>query len=233
MTTIDERTIAQVMDAMPYGLYIIASTGNTGPNGMMADWVTQLSFRPRLIGIALENDAHTLANVRQSGLFTLNLLEESTEGMALARRFASPYSASKIGGALAHGVHRKLIEEPHRLTTRGCPVLEAAVAWLECSTRQFGDGRRSHAGDRRRPGRPDAGRDASPELRVHRLELQRLAAGVHTSRHSPTRQNTRPRLQLSGSNCGIGMSRSGGRDEQRHGRAIDLHQSPRWSSSRR
>ena len=137
MTTIDERTIAQVMDAMPYGLYIIASTGNTGPNGMMADWVTQLSFRPRLIGIALENDAHTLANVRQSGLFTLNLLEESTEGMDLARRFASPYSASKIGGALAHGVHRKLIEEPHRLTTRGCPVLEAAVAWLECSTRQF------------------------------------------------------------------------------------------------
>lgn len=91
----DDREIADVMGCMPYGLYIIGSTGEGGANGMMGDWVTQVSFNPRLLSAAIENDAHTLENIRASGFFTLNFLSEGTEGMNVARHFAGPYRASK------------------------------------------------------------------------------------------------------------------------------------------
>jgi flavin reductase (DIM6/NTAB) family NADH-FMN oxidoreductase RutF len=132
-----EREIGEVLEAMPYGLYIVGSTGEAGPNGMMADWVTQVSFKPRLICIALENDAQTLANIRLTGSFTVNFLGEGAKGMAVARRFAAPYRRSKVGGPMAHGVHEKLAHEASVLTARDCPILEAAIAWLECEALTF------------------------------------------------------------------------------------------------
>lgn len=133
----DSNAIVEVMECMPYGLYIVGSTGEAGPNGMMGDWVTQVSFKPRLISAAIENDAHTLANIKATGFFTLNFLSEGPEGMNLARHFAAPYKASKIGGPTALGVHPKLEPNTYWRTTRGCPILRAAMAWLECEAVQF------------------------------------------------------------------------------------------------
>ncbi len=133
----DSNAIVEVMECMPYGLYIVGSTGEAGPNGMMGDWVTQVSFTPRLISAPIENDAHTLANIKATGFFTLNFLSEGPEGMNLARHFAAPYKASKIGGPTALGVHPKLEPNTYWRTTRGCPSLRAAMAWLECEAVQF------------------------------------------------------------------------------------------------
>jgi flavin reductase (DIM6/NTAB) family NADH-FMN oxidoreductase RutF len=134
---IGESSVRQVMEVMPYGLYIIGSTGENGPNGMMADWVTQVSFNPRLISMALENDSQTLANIKSTLCFTVNFLKEGTHGMDLARRFSAPYRGSKVGGPMARGVHDKLSGERHRSTARGCPILDAAMAWLDCEAVEF------------------------------------------------------------------------------------------------
>lgn len=130
MTT-KEREIVDVMDAMPYGLYIVGSTGESGPNGMMADWLSQVSFRPRLLCVAIENDATTLANIRANAFFTVNFLPENATGFAVARQFAAPYLTSKVRPK-SDGVRPKLEHVGHRLTERGCPVLASALAWLEC-----------------------------------------------------------------------------------------------------
>jgi flavin reductase (DIM6/NTAB) family NADH-FMN oxidoreductase RutF len=132
-----EHDVHQIMDEMPYGLYIVGSHNEGEVNGMMADWVMQVSFRPRLIAVAVENDAHSLANIRATRVFTLNLLPEDHDGMALAARFAQPYEDAKIGGRLVRGVHRKLAGVPFTRTPRGCPALEGAMAWLECEAEQF------------------------------------------------------------------------------------------------
>lgn len=42
--------------------------GEDGPNGMMADWLGQVSFKPRLVCVAIESDAHILANIRSNGV---------------------------------------------------------------------------------------------------------------------------------------------------------------------
>jgi flavin reductase (DIM6/NTAB) family NADH-FMN oxidoreductase RutF len=125
------------MDDMRYGLYIIGSQANGDVNGMMADWVMQVSFQPRLVAVAVEKDAHTLANIQATRAFTVNLLPEDDAGMALAARFAQPYDDAKIGGRPARAVHHKLEGIPHTRTARGCPVLDGAMAWLECAVEQF------------------------------------------------------------------------------------------------
>lgn len=137
-----EEDIARVMHEMPYGLYIVGSKEPEAGkvNGMMADWVMQVSFRPRLVAIGFENDSHTLRNLRERPHFTVNLLSQDERSMELARSFAQPYSGEKIEGREgpeAHKLHYKLEGVPYRLSEHGCPVLEAAMAWFEAETEQF------------------------------------------------------------------------------------------------
>ena len=133
----EDRQVAEVMACMPYGLYIVGSIGSEGQNGMMGDWIMQVSFTPRLLAIALENDAQTLANIRTNCIFSINFLSESPEGMSLARQFGAPFRASKIGGPAALGVHPKLKPGSSHLSPLGAPILNSSMAWLECEASQF------------------------------------------------------------------------------------------------
>jgi len=165
-----EDELRSIMDHMAYGLYIIGSKMGDGVNGMMADWVMQVSFKPRLLAVSFENDARTLANIKANRVFTVNFLSEGEEGMHLAGHFAQPYYGSKVHGPQASGVQRKLEGIRHSLTARGC---ESAVpsgtpipTWRSLSSmtlevaprartpsaviaRRRRDGRRGCAGSRR------------------------------------------------------------------------------------
>ncbi|HXG35979.1 MAG TPA: flavin reductase family protein [Dehalococcoidia bacterium] len=130
--------IAAALAEMPYGLYIIGSTSDGEANGMMADWLMQVSFSPRLLAVAIENDAHTLENIRANPRFTVNFL--AADEMALASKFAQPYFGSKVKGRPPRSfkkVHHKLEDVEHHLTASGVPVLAAAMAWLECEAESF------------------------------------------------------------------------------------------------
>jgi len=134
-----DRRVEDVMEQMSYGLYIIGSQKDGDADGMMADWVTQVSFKPRLLAVAIENDARTLENIRATGWFSVNFLSQDPAGMALAAKFAQPYYDAKVGGRgpAAVRVHHKLDNVPHTRTAHGCPVLEGALAWLECEVEQL------------------------------------------------------------------------------------------------
>lgn len=133
-------TIEEIMETMPYGLYIVGSSNGQGDrDGMMADWVMQVSFTPRLLGLALERDARTLQNIRDTGVFSVNLLPQNEPGMALAAKFAQPYYEAKIAGRgdTPVRVHHKLDHIAHTVSDRGCPVLTDAMAWIECELDRF------------------------------------------------------------------------------------------------
>ena len=128
--------IERVMHEMPYGLYIIGSAEPDGRvNGMMADWVMQASFKPRLVAVFFEPTSHTLQNIRDRAFFTVNLLAQDDASMELARKFAQPYSGEKVEGRKGEErtkVHYKLDGLPYSATKHGCPVLDDAMAWFEC-----------------------------------------------------------------------------------------------------
>ena len=131
--------VHQALETLPYGLYIIGSRGADNINGMMADWVMQVSFNPRLVAVSLENNSTTLRNLRQTGFFTINVL--SAGDKALAARFCQPRDASKVvGRSDAHSakVYDKLADvayQPGELSN--CPILDAALAFLELEVREL------------------------------------------------------------------------------------------------
>ncbi|MES4792897.1 MAG: hypothetical protein C4321_07850, partial [Chloroflexota bacterium] len=98
-------------------------------NAMLADWVMQVSFRPRLLAVSIENDARTLRFIRETRVFTVNLLHEK-DGIQIARKVVMPSEAKKVRGrseALASQVIDKLAGIPYGLHENGCPVLAQAL----------------------------------------------------------------------------------------------------------
>jgi len=133
--------MVEALETLPYGLYIVGSRAADNVNGMMADWLMQVSFQPRLVAVSLERNATTLANLRETGVFTVNLLAAADR--ALAAKFAQPRRASKIKGrskaasAVVYDKLRGVPWEPGGLT--GCPVLAGALAYLECEVDRLVD----------------------------------------------------------------------------------------------
>ncbi len=135
-----DELIQEAMHELPYGIYIIGSVRDGEPNGMIADWVMQVSFRPRLLAVAFERSSYSLASIRGCRAFTVNLLAE--DGMTLAARFLQPRQGAKIRGRSEQAqavVHRKLDGVEYTVDGRGCPLLADALAVYECEAEQFVD----------------------------------------------------------------------------------------------
>ncbi|MCK9485835.1 MAG: flavin reductase family protein [Dehalococcoidia bacterium] len=137
----DEDRTKEAMHELPYGIYVIGTASGARANAMIADWVMQVSFSPRLVAVAFERDSSSLARIRENGWFTVNLLAQEGNGMALARSFVQPADASKVRGRSPEAAaqhHDKLAGIDYRVSERapGCPVLEDALAFLECQMDQ-------------------------------------------------------------------------------------------------
>ena len=132
--------VEQALLALSYGVHVIGSRSSDGTlNAMLADWVMQVSFKPRLIAVAIENDARTLRFIRETNAFTVNLLHEK-DGPELARKVVMPSEGSKVRGRseeAAAKVIDKLAEIPYGLHKSGCPVLDKGLGWIACQAEQF------------------------------------------------------------------------------------------------
>ena len=128
------------MLALSYGVHVIGSRAATGElNAMLADWVMQVSFKPRLVCVAIENDARTLRFIRETGVFSVNLLHEK-DGLEIARRVVMPAESKKIRGRAEEtqgDVVDKLADLDYGLAENGCPVLDRALGWFVCDAREF------------------------------------------------------------------------------------------------
>lgn len=137
----EDDFIREAMHEMPYGIYVIGTTRDGQPNGMIADWVMQVSFEPRLVVAAFERDSSSLGRIRDHGYYTVNLLPQQ-DGLLIAQRFVQPSDAAKVRGRsdeAAAQYHDKLAGIDYRLSERapGCPILEDAIAYLECAAEQL------------------------------------------------------------------------------------------------
>ena len=133
--------VAEALELFPYALYIVGSRGSDNINGMMADWVMQVSFEPRLVAVSLERTATTLRNLQETNVFTVNVLNQVD--VEIARKFAQPRSAAKIQGRSEAGaavIYDKLRDVPYRRAPlTECPVLDAALGYIECEVESFSD----------------------------------------------------------------------------------------------
>lgn len=122
-----DRLRRRVLWAIPSGLYIVGSTDRgERRNGMTLNWLTQLSFEPKLVGIGVEHGALTHELVEASGVFSVCLVDR--EDRAIVRKFTKPVEVDLTARTLNGFAF-------HEATT-GAPILDQAVAYLDCEVRQ-------------------------------------------------------------------------------------------------
>ena len=107
---------------MTYGIYVLTTRHEEIINGMIASWVSQVSYDPPLILVAIHPNRYSHGLTEKSGNFVLHVIERSQK--ELLARFKGADSAEKFSG---------IDWEPGQT---GCPVLKACLAWFECSIKE-------------------------------------------------------------------------------------------------
>jgi flavin reductase (DIM6/NTAB) family NADH-FMN oxidoreductase RutF len=116
----------RVLWTMPSGLYVVGSRAGDRRNLMTLNWATQVSFEPKLLGIGVEKTAVTHGLIADGGCFTVNTV--SREDRAIVRKFTKPAELDAAAGTL-NGF-------PFHEGRTGAPILDQAVAWIDCEVRQ-------------------------------------------------------------------------------------------------
>jgi flavin reductase (DIM6/NTAB) family NADH-FMN oxidoreductase RutF len=116
----------RVLWKMPSGLYIIGSRAGDRRNGMTCNWATQLSFAPKLVGIGVEQEAYTHELIREGRVFSISIIDR--DDRAIVRKFVKPVEVDLEG--------RTLNGFPFHDGPSGAPVLDQAVAWIDCALHQ-------------------------------------------------------------------------------------------------
>lgn len=122
-----DRLRRRVMWAMPYGLYVVGSRDGERRNAMTANFVSQVSSDPKLIGVGVEKDAFTHELIDAAGAFTVNLVDR--EDRAIVRKFTKPVEVD-AGASTLNGFPF------HDAPVTGAPVLDQAVAFMDCRVTQ-------------------------------------------------------------------------------------------------
>jgi len=116
----DEDTKRQVLRRLPYGMYVMTAAPGGRAVGSTLTWLSQCSFRPPLVMIAVQKGSQMHSAVKEGGTIAVNLLSEDQK--AIAEAFFKPGEAEE--GRLA-GCRC----EPGPMT--GAPLLTDAPAWFE------------------------------------------------------------------------------------------------------
>jgi flavin reductase (DIM6/NTAB) family NADH-FMN oxidoreductase RutF len=118
---VPSEPVSDALNAMQYGLVVIGSKSPDGePNGMTANWITQVSFEPRIVAVAIQDGAHTRQNIEATGVFSVSLLPKGSTDLSLKFTKKSTSGEGRLEG------------EPVSYHETGTPVLDVAVAWFEC-----------------------------------------------------------------------------------------------------
>ena len=118
---------------IPHGVFVMGVKQGGQVNAFTVTWVTQVSFTPPLIAVGVRKDSHSFAMIQQDRVFSINFLAKDQK--AVAEHFVKP---------AAPGVD-KLAEVPHTLGKTGVPVLDGAIAFVECEVREIANNAGDHA----------------------------------------------------------------------------------------
>src|SRR4051794_34072364 len=82
----------------PSGLFVIGSRDGGRRQAMTANWCTQLSFEPKLLGVSVEKTAFTHELIAASSAFTVNVVDR--EDRAIVRKFTKPVEVDVAASTL-------------------------------------------------------------------------------------------------------------------------------------
>ena len=118
---------------IPHGVYVVGVKQDAQLNAFTATWLTQVSFTPPLLALGIKKDSHSFEMIKSGRVFSVNLLGKDQK--SVAEHFVKP--ATVVG--------EKLKAVRHRIGKTGAPVLEEAIAYVECEVREIANAHGDHA----------------------------------------------------------------------------------------
>ncbi|THB81007.1 MAG: flavin reductase [Desulfobacteraceae bacterium] len=108
-----------VFGKLTYGIYVLTAGRGDAINGMIASWVSQVSYDPPLILAAVHPNRYSHGLIESGQAFGLHVLDQGQK--SLLKQFKGPVPADKFSG-LSHDTGKT-----------GVPILKACLAWFELS----------------------------------------------------------------------------------------------------
>jgi flavin reductase (DIM6/NTAB) family NADH-FMN oxidoreductase RutF len=103
---------------MTHGIYVLTTAFEDIINGMIASWVSQVSYEPPLISVAVHPNRYSHRLIEQSSCFALHVVAKNRTDFL--KRFEGSDPLAKFSG----------IEWTRGKT--GSPIIRDCIAWFEC-----------------------------------------------------------------------------------------------------
>ena len=117
----DEAAKKAVLRLFPYGLYAVTVKHGGEEHCMTANWVTQASFDPPMVVVAVENTSKTIGMIRDAHHFAVNVLSQGQRELA-----------GKLGRSSANTPQKLKGVKTKPAPVSGAPILTEALGWIEC-----------------------------------------------------------------------------------------------------
>lgn len=109
----------QALKKLTTGIYVVTSKQGSEINAMVASWVSQVSFSPPLVMVAIKRGRYSHGMIEEEAVFAINILGQKQKQMVAI--FKSNDQAEK-----------KFMNIPHEVKKTGVPIMNDALAYLDC-----------------------------------------------------------------------------------------------------
>ncbi len=103
-----------------YGLFVATSRDDSGPAAGTINWISQSSFTPPLIMVAIKADSALHRAITASRKFIVHVVGKDQKGLATAFFRGAELSGDRLNGYSIEG------------SPNGIPLLVDPPAWFEC-----------------------------------------------------------------------------------------------------
>ncbi|MGH2405398.1 MAG: flavin reductase family protein [bacterium] len=116
----DPKAKKQALELVTYGLYVVGTHRGDHKHAVMVNWVTQASFDPPLVALALMREAVSTEMVAATGDFSLNF--PAADQLEFAKTFIKRprHEGNRLGGYEFYA------------QTTGAPIFKDVLAFIEC-----------------------------------------------------------------------------------------------------
>lgn len=116
----DDSAKKTALRMLPYGIYVLSAREIDGtPHAATVNWVTQTSFSPPLVALAVKSDSGVYAALKASRKGVLSLLGKGQVGVAFTFFKPVTVEGAKLSGEAVHD------------SPGGAPILDSAAASLD------------------------------------------------------------------------------------------------------
>lgn len=126
--SIDSTAYRKVIGTFATGVTVVTTAIDGRLHGFTANAVTSVSLEPLLLLVCVDKRAHAHGELARAGAFAVNVLAADQE------------SVSNVFATSAEPALGKLRDVPFRAGITGAPLLDGALAHLECKSFQALDG---------------------------------------------------------------------------------------------